>query len=109
METIAFYANVSGVRKDRREEEGFSITYTAPTEDAAMEAAARFLRNRCNAFDLVPGCIKVGKVAINEIDAKGNYQTHNGFPFLEWKCDTSPFQFEDILYSAAARHAQSRL
>ena len=109
METIVYYADVAGVHMDKPEEMGMHVIYTAPLDDAAIEKAALFLRSRCNAFGLRPGCIKVGKMAINEIDDHGGYRTSSGIPFFEWKYDTSAFPFEDILYSAAARRAQGRL
>lgn len=109
MEEIRVYqADCSGVHQDKAEEMGFRVEYLAETDDHAIESAARFLRNRCNAFGLIPGCIKVGKFCINEIGPKGEYRTVSAFPFFEWKYDTSAFPFEDILYSAFARKAQQR-
>lgn len=81
----------------------FDAIYQAGPQDDAIEAAALFLRNRCDTFKLRPGCLKVGYFYINHISPTGKKLTHRGLPFFEWKFDTSPHSLEDLIHSSEIR------
>lgn len=108
-EIIVYRAIVSGIFKDKAEEMGFNATYLAESTDVAVVAAARFLQSRCEAFDLIPGCIKVCHQTISEIGVDGNIQGRNGWDFFEWKYDTSPYPFHHLLASGEIRNLYGSL
>jgi hypothetical protein len=92
-----YRADCSGEHLHESQEMGFAVQYTAVTMSDAVRQAARFLGNRCKAFDLRPGCIKVSVTTVRPIAQDGSLQTRNGFPFFEWKHDTSPWTFEELI------------
>lgn len=94
-----YHADCSGEHRTEPQEMGFSIQYSADSMADAVRQAVRFLGNRCTAFDLRPGCIKVSVMTIKPISADGSLQTRNGVPFYEWKHDTSPLAFEELMGS----------
>jgi MoaA/NifB/PqqE/SkfB family radical SAM enzyme len=110
-EVIVYQCHVAGIYKEEDgnlSEQGLSVIYQADSDDAACEAAARFLRNRCNALGLTPACVQVCKFCIRPLGDDGNCQTRAGFNFFEWKYDTSPNSFEDLLYSEVVRVTHRR-
>jgi hypothetical protein len=95
-----YSVDCSGEHRREPQEMGFVAEYAADSLADAVHQAVRFLDNRCKAFDLRPGCIKVSIKTVRRIAEDGHLQTRNGFPFFEWKHDTSLDTFDDLFRAA---------
>lgn len=72
------------------------ITYEAIDAKDAVESAMRFIKNRQATDEMTPDlapywspvfALKVYPKSFGPIAEDGSYQTFNGFPVYEWKCD----------------------
>jgi len=95
-----YHVSCSGEHRREPQEMGFVAEYAASSMADAVHQAVRFLNTRCRAFDLRPGGIKVSITTVRPIAEDGSLQTRNGFPFFEWKHDTSLDTFDDLLRAA---------
>ncbi len=99
-EVQVYHVNCTGEHRREPQEMGFVAEYAAASMGDAVHQAVRFLNNRCRAFDLRPGCIKVSIMTIRPMAEDGSLQTRNGLPFFEWTHDTSLDTFDDLFRAA---------
>jgi hypothetical protein len=86
------------------EERSMSIIYLA-TRATAISDGLRWVKGRADAFDLSVTCVKIQPYNIGIVDEQGIAETGIAgiFDLLEWKFDTSPWTFDELLKGKAVK------